>query len=79
MFARSVAHVPKEICLKIFDVAFAIEESVLGAIIVRGRLEHRATGRLRAWDEESCIINFLLLSSVIQICLLSASELGVFR
>lgn len=47
MFERSVAHVPKVICLKIFDVAFVIEKSVLGAIIVRGKLECRATGPLR--------------------------------
>lgn len=37
-----------------FDVAFAREEGVLGTINVRGKLECRATGPLRAWDEESC-------------------------
>lgn len=44
---------PQEICLKIFDVDFAREKSVLGAINVRGKLECRATDPLRAWDAES--------------------------
>ena len=44
----------KEICLIIFDVAFARDRSVLGAINVRGKSACSATDALRAWDEGSC-------------------------
>lgn len=36
--------------LKIFDIAFAREKSVLGVINVRSKLECKATVPLRAWD-----------------------------